>query len=358
MTRLALLPLFALLFAPLAQALTLEEALLLAPSRPEAVTARLELLNAETELLRLRSDPLALRLGRVQAEQAVLLGRAELKRAFYEALAEVARAYTGALEAAAGLELAREARSLVGTSLDIARIRLANGSATPLDVQEAEVALEDAGTSEGAAASALSVAEANLSGILGLEVTASDLEGVPDAFLVPLPPLEGALETAREHPQPLQVEQGLELARLGLELLDPSYASLSQLEAARTQLRSSEELAEEAERGFRVQVQNLHLGAETAALRHRVAEEALGNAQERLETQQARLGAGLISGVEAQQAELAALEARFRALEARHAYLNALLQFQEGALAQLSGPEALNYALVRFAAEDGAGDED
>ena len=263
-------------------ALTLEEALQSADARPDAVTQNLELLNARNDLIRVQGDPLALRLERTQAEQAVELNRAELEEAYYSAVLEITQAYTGVLQGREQLELARKGLSVSETALDIARIRLENGSATQLDVQEAEVALNDAEKNLTAAQNGLNVSENNLEGMIGQEVTASELEPVDDAYLTPLPPLEQALEAAQDHPQLLQSRQGLELARIGLDLLDPSYASASQIESSRTQLETTQELVQEAQRGFNLQVRNLFIQAENAQETYQVEQDSLVNARERL----------------------------------------------------------------------------
>lgn len=330
--------------APWAQALTLEEALAHAVGRPDALNARLELLQAETDRLRTEGDPLALRLDKLQAEQAVTLARAELRQAFYAALADIAGAYTGLLQARERAALAERGAALSQRALEIARVRRANGSATDLDVREAEVSLEEAEKNAAAARSALQLAQASLEGMIGERVAPEQLEPVPDAFLLPLPTLEDALAAAREHPQLVQARQGLELARVGLELLDPSYAAPAQREAAQTQLETTERLVAEAERGFELQVRNLHLQAESAAEGYRVARASLENAETRLASERTRFESGLIAQVQLDQAELEAAQAKLAALQARHDYLAALLALQAGSLLQLSGPAVLDFA--------------
>jgi len=326
-----------------AHALTLEEALQSAPSRPDAVTANLELLNARNDLIRVQGDPLALRIDRVQAEQAVELNLAQLEEAYYSAVLEITQAYTGVLQGRAQLELAYKGMAVAQASLDIAQIRLDNGSATQLDVQEAQVALNDAEKNLTAAQNGLNVSENNLEGMIGQEVAASDLEPVPDPYLAPLPPLAQALEAAQDHPQLLQSRQGLELARIGLDLLDPSYASASQIESSRTQLETTQELVQEAQRGFNLQVRNLFIQAENAQETLQVEQDSLVNARERLTFQQDRLESGLIAEIQLNQAELEFLQTQLSVLQARHGYLVALQQLQEGALISLEGPPAYNF---------------
>ena len=332
-----------LLALPLAHALTFEEALQSAPSRPDAVTAKLELLNATNDLIRVQGDPLALRIDVVQAEQAVELNRAELEAAYYGAVLEITQAYTGVLQGREQLELAQKGMAVAQASLDIAQIRLENGSATQLDVQEAQVALNDAEKNLTAAQNGLNVSENNLEGMIGQEVAAGDLEPVPDDYLVALPPLEAALNASADNPQLLQSRQGLDLARIGLDLLDPSYASASQIESSRTQLETTQELVQEAQRGFSLQVRNLYIQAENAQETFQVEQDSLVNARERLAFQQDRLESGLIAEIQLDQAELEFLQTQLAVLQARHGYLTALQQLQEGALLGLEGPAAYDF---------------
>ena len=335
-----------LLALPLAHALTFEEALASAPSRPDAVTANLELLNARNDLIRVEGDPLALRIDVVQAEQAVELSRAQLEAAYYGAVLEITQAYTGVLQGREQLELAEKGMAVAQASLDISQIRLNNGSATQLDVQEAQVALNDAEKNLTAAQNGLNVSENNLEGMIGQEIAADDLEPVPDTYLVALPPLEEALSAATGNPQLLQSRQGLELARVGLDLLDPSYASESQIESSRTQLETTQELVQESQRGFNLQIRNLFIQAENAQETYQVEQDSLANARERLAFQQDRLESGLIAEIQLDQAELEFLQTQLSVLQARHSYLVALQQLQEGALLSLEGPEAYDFEAV------------
>ena len=321
-----------------ANALTLEDALKSAPSRPSAVTAKLELLNAENSLIRVQGDPLALRVERVQAEQAAELKRAQFEQASYSAVLEIAQAYTGVLGADEQLALAQQGLALSNTSLGVANIRVENGSATPLDVQEAQVALNEAEKNAVAARNGLGVARNNLEGMIGQKVEASALEPVPDSFLVTLPALKQVLDAAASHPQLLQARQGLELARVGLETLDPSYASPSQLENAQTQLQTTEELVQESRRGFDLQVRNLYLQAGNAQETYNVAQDGLANAQKRLSFQQDRLESGLLAQIQYDQSVLEFSQTELTTVQARYDYLSALLQLQADTMTQLELP--------------------
>src|SRR5690606_14974421 len=102
----------------------------------------------------------------------------------------------------------------------------------------------------------------------------------------------------------LQASQGVALARTGVDLLDPAYASQAQIESATTQLETAEELVAEARRGFELQARNAYLQVTTSADRHDVAAERLAAAEERLSVQEARLEGGLISRIQFEQVVL------------------------------------------------------
>lgn len=339
------------LLAPVAHAIGFEDALQAAPSRPDAVSKRLELLNAENDLLRVQGDPLALRMDRLKAEQAVALTRAQLQKAVADGLSKIAKAYTGVLQARTQVALAEKGVAVADSGLQIAKIRRANGSATDLDVEDAQVSLDKAAKDAEAARKGLGVAVANLEGMLGEQLQADELDAIPDRFLVDVPTVEATLAALPSHPQLLQATQGLALARLGVELLDPSYASAAQIESARTQLQTSEQLVAEARRGFELQARNLVIQAQNAVQAYRVEQDNLANAQQRLRFQKERLDNGVIAQIQYDQAEVQAMQAELSAASARYAVVTSLLDLQAGTLVPLGGPAVLDAA----GAVDGAG---
>ena len=254
-------------------ALELTEALAQVGSRSDVVNAELACSEAELTLRRTEADPLALRLERTQAQQRAELTLAQLRQAHYQAIADIAAAYTQLLEAELQRDLAATGREVSVQSLDIARIRFEKGSATALDVQEAENALQDAEKNLAAAEQGVALARTNLEGLVRQEVVT--LEPVPESLLAPLPSLETVLQSAENSPSLLQVSQGVELAEVGVDLLDPSYASQAQLDNAQLQLEQARESAREAERGLEIQARSLYNAAKTAAQTYRNAQAAL-----------------------------------------------------------------------------------
>ncbi len=330
----------ALVTAAHASALDLQEAWRSAPARPDAITTRLELINARSGLLRVESDPLALRMDKLQAEQSVRLLEVQHRHAVLAGMQQIAEAYTGVLQARAQAELARAGLELGETALEIARIRFANGGATSLEVRDAEIAVDEARQGLEAALSGLGVARSNLEGMIGQEVDPAELEPVPENLLTALPDLDTVIAGLSAHPTLVQAGQGVELARAAVELLDPAYAPQAQIDSAKTQLSTAEELVGEARRGFELQARNAYLQVVTSADRLDVATERAAVADERLAVQELRLAGGLISRLQLDQA---ALEARQRQLElqvARHEHLLALLRLQSATMHELELPGA------------------
>ncbi len=344
-----------------AQALTLEEALSSASERPAVATARIELRDAIINSERTQEDPLAVRSDTLQAEQRLELARASFIQTYYTALQEIASAYTGVLQGQKSVAVAQKAAAVSENSLEIAQIRVNNGSGTQLDLEEARTSLSEAQNGVRSARDNLTVGLNNLETILDRELEPSDLEPIPDDYLVQIPVLPTVLQAAEDHPTVVQAEQGLELSQLNTELLDPSYASRSQIDSAGTGLTNAREGLQETERSFRIQARNLYNAAESAQETYQVQREALRNADERLETQRQRFEGGLIARIELSQAELSNLQAELQALQARYGYLTSLLDLQAGTMVALPGPEALDApptepieAEASFAAAQGA----
>ncbi len=317
------------------QALSLPEALSQAAQRPAVINSRLELSDARSALERTQADPLALRFENLQAEQRLVLAEASLDQARYQAFNEIAEAYTQVLSAKAQLELADMAKSLSEQALEIARIRFEKGSATDLDVEDAQNNLADAEKNLAAASEGLQLARSNLAGLIGQEF--EEIEPLDAKLLIELPPLADILPGLAQYPELLKAQQGLELASLGLELLDPSYAPQAQIDSAKLQVSQTQEFSREARRGLQLQTKSLYNQAQTAAKTWLIRQDALRNANARLEIERQRLASGLIAEISYRQAELNNKQAELEALEAQHAYLLALLKLQAGSMTALEG---------------------
>lgn len=324
-------------FAQDADQAGLDDLLATVDGRVGVITAQLDLDEAERALARTEADPLALRLDLTRARQAVALAEAEARAARLDALAEIAGAWARVRETELQVQLAAAARDLSARALDIARLRAERGSATQLDVEEAATSLEDADKNLAAARDGLALARADLAGLTGHRGPAA-LQPLERERLERALPDDEVFEAALEGlPSLLQIAHGVELAGIGVELLDPSFASRAQIEQAETQLAQAEAGAAEARRGLALRTQALLNAVVTARETDRIARDALAQAREREAIEARRFEAGLIAEIALEQARLTTRQAELRAVQAEHGLMLALLDLQAGTLVPLEG---------------------
>lgn len=323
-----------------AHASSLTDALESAAERPAVTAAQLEIQGAREDLARTNADPFALVLEKTQAEQRLELSLAAARQAFYTALGEVGVAYTAQLQAELEAEVARENEALSQRLLEVAQIRFQRGSITELEVREAEATLGVAQAQRDAAEETLSLSRTSLQALLPDGPETGPLEPVPErAVERPLPSaaevLRRASTQASTTPTLLTARQGLVLARLQNGLLDPSYSSVRELEAARTALEAAQVSLEEAVRAQNAQLRTLHAQSSAAQELYRAQKSAAQTAESRLSFQQNRFSRGLISDLELRQSEFAATNARLELLRTKHAYVTAVFGLQAAAATEL-----------------------
>jgi hypothetical protein len=314
----------------LAQALSLPEALESVEEQEATVAAQLELNEAREANERVQADPLGLRLDKTRAQQRLELAQASLEHARARATAAITSAYHNVLTARARRDVALAEVELNTRLVEGAQIRLRNESATELDVQEAQTALEQANTDLRSSEERLELAINTLQSLLGTTINPAELESVPESFFTEIPSLETVLSNNERHPDLLRVRQARILAELSYNVLDPIYASPAEISNARTVFETAQTNEQDVERRFRILGLDL-IGQATAAKEsYLVAQTAQANAQSRLSVEQGRLDAGLLSQVEFLTTKVEAANANLSLLEARQNYLEALLSLNVG----------------------------
>lgn len=316
---------FPLLAAGLAQPLTLQAALDKAGEQAPVQSAQAELSDAQANLQRTLADPLLTRPVRLQAEQRLALAQANLSRAKAQAESGIVQAYTQVLEALQQVALARKSAELAQRNLEVAQIRQRNGSGTALESKNAQARLEDAQRNLAFAEQGLANARSNLRSLVG---EFSELAPLP-----PTPPLpeRSLLQSLLEQsPDLVQAQQRLELAKLQLELLDPSYAAQADIDAAKARAEQAEAALREIRRGLGLQYDNLYAQLQNAFRALGIQQALLQNAREQLAADKRRLDSGLISPLAYAQSELSALQAELAALQAQGSYLRALYGLYAG----------------------------
>ncbi|MBB6097212.1 outer membrane protein TolC [Deinobacterium chartae] len=299
-----------------AQNYTLESALAKAENVSSVQLAALEVSDAQQNADRQLADPLLTRLGKVQATQRLALAKVKLDSTRRAAQAQIVSAYTGVLEAQEQVGLAIKSESLAERNVNIAQIRLRNGSGTQLDLRDAQRALEDARKSTATAKDALELAKTNLRNLIGSFTKLSEPEKLPT------PPTAAVVESVLARSANLaQLTQAVELADVQRQLLDPAYSALAEIDAATSNWRSAQQNLADLRNSERLQVQNLFDQTLSAYKNVSVQDAAKNNALATLEVDRKRLQRGLISQVAFAQTEVRTLQAELAALQAKNLYL-------------------------------------
>ena len=319
-----------------AYAFTLTDALRSAAERPAVTAAAFEIGGAEEDLARTRADPFALTLEKTQAEQRLELTRAAANQALYTALSELGSAYTTQLQAELEAEVAREDAALSARLLEVAQIRFERGSITELEVREAEANLSVSRAALAAAEETLTLSRTSLQALLPAETETGPLEPISEASAErPLPDIAQILARAKKTPALLEVQQALVLARLQNGLLDPSYSSARELEAAQTALETAQVNLAETVRTQNAQLRTTYAETTAAQELYRAQKSAARAARSRLSFQQSRFSRGLISDLELRQSEFTATNARLELLRAKHTYVTSVFELQAAAATEL-----------------------
>lgn len=312
---------------PSGPSLNLAQVLELSAQQTRVTTAQLELQEAQVNLERQRADPLGLRVALLEAEQRYERAQTRYLNAFFASARELVGAYTGLQLARQRQIRAAEALELSETLQQAAVIRQNNGSATALDVQEAQNRLELAQSAVTQSQDALALAEARLRSLVGSQV--GELEDLPQStFETELPPIDAVNASAEQNPELLSAIQTSELAEATLGTLDPIYTSPAQLEAAQVEALSASEALSRARSDFQLTVQSLYDDALSAQKACSLQQISRDNARERFELQQARVESGLLSELELRELELDTLDAELDAYETCRNYLGNLLDLQ------------------------------
>jgi len=315
--------------------LSLNEAFCTALDQEAVIAARVEVTEAEQSLARIESDPLGLKLDRLRAEHRLKLANAELTRTLNEAHRQIAAAYTKVLNTqtqqnVARTKLALNERLLVGTE-----IRMENGSASYYDHRVALTAIEETKTNLRVADGEISTALSALQELVNKPVEAAALEPIQlDASVVP-PTFENAFNASGAHPDLLKAYHDMNFAQLSFESLNPIYASRAEIDSAEAVFEQAKATQQAAVQDFHIQTLELVNATTNAQEAYLLAQIAQTAARERLDFQQTRMDAGLLSEVEFLQAALEAEEADLNLQTARLDYFNALLALRAGTMVDL-----------------------
>lgn len=294
------------------------------------VTARANLVSAERERMRVRADPLALRLLQLRTENALDNARAALRIQQWNARSQAAEAYFKALEADADLELRLLQRQQASIRYEANRIRFEAGAITQLELEASSNAFTASQRARIEAEEARDLAYQELTSLLGRDHTPLQLQALET--LPAVPALNNLSARLEQNQQLRSAEQALDIARIEYEQANNAFVAravtqerLDAFERARLRIP---ELRRELSLSLRQRYNALLLAQGRLA----GEEEALRAAQEQLHAEQLRFDAGAISVLELEQARFAYAE-QYRALSlARHSIYRAWLSVEQTVL--------------------------
>jgi len=304
----------------LAQNLTFDTALAKADSQPAVVSAKAVLETAKADLERAKIDPMSTKATLLKAQQSADLAQANLNQALAQARAQIATAYTQVLDAQMGVSVAQKGVEVAQKGVLVAQTQLKKGGGTQQAVLDAQNRQQAAEQALKVAQDGLELATTNLKSLVG------EYKGIEPVTPTALPKAPGAAlveQIVQASPALVQANQGVEMSQLQVDLLDPLYASVSQINTAKTGVEQAQAARDNTQRAFRIQTQSLYNQVVQAAKNRSIKEDAAKNARSQLETDNTRYKNGLISQVVYLQSDLAAAQAELAAQQARDAYLNA-----------------------------------
>lgn len=241
--------------------------------------------------------------------------------------------YFSLLSRELGVEISKAQVEVARINLDSTRRRANLGTASRLDVLDAEVDLGSVEMSLTQAVNNLAAAQETLANILGMQ--AAELPGLdPEPALPDFPidaiDLEEAIQRALAHSSSLiGAQTSLELAQMEREQALAEGVALLDQKAAELKVRVAELELEQAERSVRLAVIAAYQDLVRAKEAMDVEEIQLTLARERHKLVQQQFEVGLRTQSESIGADVTLLQARQRELTARNNYYNAVLAFQK-----------------------------
>ncbi|MGQ9524775.1 MAG: TolC family protein [Armatimonadota bacterium] len=310
----------------------------------------------------------------------------DLERTANTLALDVYDAYYGVLRAKAAVKVAQEAVDAAKEHLRLAEVNFRAGTAPQFDVIRASVQVENMRQNLIQAQNAERLALANLANVLGLDpTTALDVVSqveMPDPATRPVPSYEDALKKAYEtRPEVQLAQEAVRISEHAVQAakaqgrpdaaiigaytytpdvtgfvaikeswrvtasinipLDTSGAVRAKVDEALTNLKAAQDTLTQTQQGIALEVRAALIDLQNALERRQVATANVAQAQEALRVAQVRFQAGVATGVEVTDAEVALTQARTNQVNADYDYLVALAKLDKATGALLGKVRAL-----------------
>jgi outer membrane protein, heavy metal efflux system len=314
-------------------ALTLEQALGLAPNvDADVISARTDFAAAERDLQRVSSDPLSLRLEKVQAEQKVASEQDSLETALLANRLDVTDKYFAALEVDETLANALKQQQIATATLEAQQIRFEAGAITQIDLSNAQNDAVEAERTMRDAQNTRNLAYSQLGSVVGQSVTALTPYEAEAPQLMPLEQIQ--TEANEKNTQLKSLQRNVELSRTQLEITDNDFSSRSQIDSAKDALANAELTLSDYQNSLGLTIESSYNSVLAAQASYENALESFRTSGEDLTAQKTRLDAGSISPIAYQQSELTHAQNEAALDRAKHQLFLAHVRLEQAVLGQ------------------------
>jgi outer membrane protein, heavy metal efflux system len=314
-------------------ALTLEQALSLAPNvDANVISARTDVAAAERDLQRVSNDPLALRLEKLQAEQALASEQDSLEAAIVANRLDVTDKFFAALEADETLANALKQQQIATATLEAQQIRFEAGAITQIDLSNAQNDAVEAERAVRDAQNTRNLAYSQLGSVVGQSVTALAPYEAEAPQLAALEQIQS--EAMTKNTQLKSLQRNVELARTQLEITDNAFSSRSQIDSAKDTLADAELTLSDYQSSLGLTIESSYNSVLAAQASYENALEAFRTSEDDLTAQKTRLEAGSISPIAYQQSELAHAQNQAALNAAKHQLVLAHIRLEQAVLGQ------------------------
>jgi outer membrane protein len=303
----------------------------------EMANARTTLEQAKRDMESREADPVSAVNEKLVARQAFALSKVRLASTRLEVTQNVITDFVALYEAQENTNVVAAQLALDTRSLEITKARNEAGSATKLDISKAENQLKASKQSAQDLKAKLPVIASQLARLLGLPKGTNVSVQAPKTGKLKALDLN-KLETNLDDRSPtlLEAAQAVELAQLNVKLSDNDWTPAVQLRQAQTSLANAQRSFDGAQRTATTQLRDAFRANDDALEQAQIATQARDNAERTLAQDKSRLAGGTISKLEFLNSEIAAVRARFTAVQANDGYLISL-----AALSVASGMDLL-----------------
>jgi outer membrane protein len=291
----------------------------------EMANARTTLEQAKRDMDSREADPVSAVNEKLVARQAFKLAQVRLASTRLEVTQNVVSDYLALYEAQENTNVLAAQLALDTRSLEITKARNEAGSATKLDISKAENQLKASRQSAQDLKAKLPVLASRLARLLGLPKGAGISVQAPKTGKIKaldLNKLEANLDD--RSPVLLEASQAVELAQLNVKLSDNDWTPAVQLRQAQTSLTNAQRSFDGAQRSATTQLRDAFRATDDAFEQAQIAAQARDNAERTLTQDKSRLAGGTISKLDYLNSEIAAVRARYQAIQANDGHLISL----------------------------------